>query len=344
MENGQALRRITDFYIDLGTANTLVYIKGSGLVINEPTVLTVQQKTSKFFEHSAFGKNAKEMLGKTPLSMHSIRPLKEGVISDFEQACKLVEFFMKNIGQKGALRKARSIISLPCQVTRHEKQAIRDLGKSLGVGGLDLITEPMAAAIGSGFDVLESKGKMVVDIGGGTSETAIISLGGIVSSQAERVGGVGLDEAIIDHLKFKYHFYIGEQTAENLKILVGSALADSEDVRECEIGGIDLKTGLPRKMVVTSVMIFPPINQFVKKIISLVSKALEECLPEISGDLSEDGIFLTGGGSLLRKLPERISKEIGIKVARTTHPLYSVSAGGAKVLEDHKLFDRLQAG
>ncbi|MCB0407293.1 MAG: rod shape-determining protein, partial [Bdellovibrionales bacterium] len=194
--------RANNFYIDLGTVNTLIYVKGHGFKINEPTLLTMKQRDESVLEHSAFGHNAKRMVGKTPISMFSLRPLKGGVISNFESTFRLVEFFIRNINDKSLLRKSRLIISLPCQVTQHEKLAIEELGKNLGARYVDLINEPMAAAIGAGFDVLESKGKMIVDIGGGTSEAAIISLGGIVISQAKRIGGTYLDEAIIDHLKF----------------------------------------------------------------------------------------------------------------------------------------------
>ncbi|MCB0370398.1 MAG: rod shape-determining protein, partial [Bdellovibrionales bacterium] len=271
-------------------------------------------------------------------------PLKHRFISNFESTFILIEFFIRNINDKSLLRKSRLIISLPCQVTQHEKLAIEELGKNLGARYVDLINEPMAAAIGAGFDVLESKGKMIVDIGGGTSEAAIISLGGIVISQAKRIGGTYLDEAIIDHLKFKYQFYIGEQTAEKLKMQVGSALLNPMESKMCEVGGVDLKSGLPKKMTVTSAMIFQPIDLFVREIISVISKAFEECPPEVSGDLVEDGIVLVGGGALLGKLPERLSKEMGVKVRYSANPLLSVSMGGAKVLEDYKLFDRLQVG
>lgn len=338
------MSKVSDFYIDLGTANTLVYAKGHGFKINEPTILTVKQKDEQYIEHSAFGQKAKIMLGKTPLSMVSLRPLKEGVISNFEYTFKLIEYFIRTVEGRNRLRKSRLIISLPCQVTQHEKLAIEELGKNLGARQVDLISEPIAAAIGAGFNVLDSKGKMIVDLGGGTSEAAIISLGGIVASQAKRIGGVSLDEAIIDHLKFKYQFYIGEQTAERLKMLVGSAMSNPIRPKGCEVGGIDLKSGLPRKLTVTSAMIFQPIDLFVREIVSVVEKTFEECPPEISGDLAECGILLAGGGALLGELPERLVQELGVKVKVSTNPLLSVSIGGAKALEDNGLFDRLQAG
>lgn len=331
-----------DFYIDLGTTNTLIYAKGKGIIMNEPTVLTVLKREENIFDNLAYGEKARRMIGKTPMTMHSLKPLKQGVISDFESALTFVNHFFKTLKNKSFLNRSRIIISLPYKVAEHEKEAIRNLGKNLGANNVDLISEPMIAAIGSGLDILESRSKMIVDIGGGTSEAAILSLGGIVLAKAKRVGGSSLDEAIVKHLKDRYHFSIGEQSAERLKVLIGSSIKKDSHIKKCKIGGIDLSSGLPLKIDISSDMIFQPVDSFIREIVTIITEAFEECPPEVSGDLVDQGIILTGGGALLGQLSDRITQEVGVKCVLAKNPLFSVAAGGAKVLENHSFFDRLQ--
>jgi len=330
-----------EFYIDLGTTNTLIYTKTRGFLVNEPTMLTTKSMPGKEIQYSSFGSLSKITIGKTPDDTTLIKPLREGVVSDFKSTLKLVEFFMQKLDKVPAFKKSRLLISLPHHISQHERQVIRELGSSLGARTVDLISEPMAAAIGSGLKVLESNGKMVVDVGGGTSEAAIISLGDIVNSTAVRIGGSHLDESILDHLKTNYLFVIGEQTAEKLKIKVGDLVTSGEPL-ELEVGGMNLKSGIPGRLKVTAKMIYPPLDAFAKEIIKIIFSTLEACPPELASDLVDNGILLVGGGSMLRGLPERVAKETGVKTELSAHPLLSVAHGGAEALNDPELFEKLQ--
>lgn len=337
------MNRIGDFYIDLGTANTLIYAKSKGFKVNQPTLMTHIRRIERESRPVAFGDVAKRMLGKNHSRLSLLKPLKEGVISDFESTLQWLDFFIHKVGDGAFLRRSRLLISLPYQVTEHERNAIEEIGKNLGAYQVDLINEPLAAAIGAGLDVLGSRAKMIVDIGGGTSETAVVALGGVVVSKAKRVGGESLDEAIMDHLKAKYHFAVGPQTAEHIKMTVAHAGPKRAQL-ECEVGGIDLNVGLPRKIKITSPMIIEPVEHFVKDILEIVTKTFEDCPPEIAGDLAGQGVWLSGGGALLQGLDQRLCHETGVNVQTATSPLLCVAKGGAQVLEDPRLFDQLEAG
>lgn len=342
-ERLRAMRKFGDCYIDLGTANTLVY-SSQALQVNEPTVLTARLKCDKIYDYSAFGQYAKKMVGKTPLFMSSIAPLKEGVIADFESTLKLMNFFLRRQRTTSFYRKTRLLISLPCHVTHYERESIRELGIELGASRVDLLSEPMAAAIGTGLDVLGSSASMIVDIGGGTSEAAVLTLGGTVASFARRVGGNSLETDIIRHLREQYKFEIGPQTAEFLKMSIGRAFLRKNLDKRVQIAGIHRETGLPEKFTVSSGMIARPVDRFVEQIVDIIRRTFEQCPPEVIGDISCNGIILAGGGALLSGLPERISQSVGVRVIVAKDPLYAVVRGGARVLDDHKFFDRLEVG
>lgn len=332
-------------YIDLGTANTLIHSRDKGFTINEPTLIASKRLSPYSSEYLAIGAAAKNMQGKTPLSSFILKPLSEGVISDFDSASNLLRFFRKKIQEQSLWLNPRILISLPCLVNHHEKNAVKEIAGSLGARRVQLVDEPMLAALGSGINVLDPKGHMVVDIGAGTSEAAIISLGGIVAANAIRIGGDNLDAAIINHLKNKYLFHIGEQTAERVKINVAFATKNPLlSNKVFEAGGIDMTHGLPRRIKISSDMIAPPIENFVKEIIKIIKKTFEDCPPELAGDIAENGIVLAGGGSLLNSLPERISQETGVAVKLCGNPLLAVTYGGIKVLANNSLLERLQTG
>lgn len=329
-----------DLYIDLGTANTLIYVQNRGLALNEPTLLAYRER-AKRTELFAIGKTAKLMLGKTPAAMSVVKPLHEGVISDFGSTAKLLHGFVNRIKQNTFWLRPRMLISLPCQVTEFEKRAVEEAGYALGARQVHLLDEPVAAAVGAGLPVLSHQGCMIVDIGGGTTEIAVLSVGGIVTSQAVRVGGDALDMAIIEHVRARFRFSIGEQTAERVKIEVGSAVFSTIEKR-AEVGGFDLTRGLPGRFIVTSNMIFPAVDSVVQRFITAIFKTLELCPPDISGDLAKNGIVLAGGGALLDGLAPRLSQAIGIPVRVAQNPLLAVANGGARTLEDSRLFDILE--
>lgn len=327
--------RSTDFYIDLGTANTLIYAKSKGFQLDEPSLIVFKEQ-KKENELLALGHIAKRMIGKTPFTSSVVTPLKEGVICDFEAASQMLHGFVKNVRQNNVWRKPRLVISLPYKVTQHERNAVEELGKSLGTGNVHLVSEPIVAAIGAGLPIKEHRGQMIVDIGGGTSEVAIMSLGGIIAANAVRIGGKSLDDSIIKHLKFNHQFIVGEQTAEYLKM-------NMRPTGFLEVGGIDMTTGLPRRKKIDASMILPPVESFIGSIIAEISRTFEECPPEIAGDLVENGIFLTGGGALMHDLPGKIADHTGIPVHLSKNPMHSVAQGGAKLLEDNDLFDLVQS-
>jgi rod shape-determining protein MreB and related proteins len=331
----------TEIYIDLGTANTLIYAKRQGLLLNESSVLALRHGSARQGELFALGRPAKLMLGKNPPNLSIHRPLKEGVIADFDGTARMLHSFIKRTKQNIRWFRPRMIISLPCRVTQYEKRAVEQVGYELGAHKVCLLDEPVAAAIGSGLEILSSRGKMIVDVGGGTTEMAVISLGGIVTSNAIRVGGDKIDEAIVDHLRSRYKFLIGEQTAERIKISVGSAIADDSHSKSIEIGGINLAKTAPQRFAVDTRMIFPAIEPVIEEIAAAIRTSLELCPPEVSADIAEDGFVIAGGGSLLRGLPGFLERNLGIKVRLSDEPLLSVALGGARALEDSKLFDAL---
>lgn len=334
--------RANDFYIDLGTANTLVYARKRGFILNEPTVLAVRHRSENHSELFALGREAKLMLGKSPENLSVMRPLREGVVADFENTVRMLHAFIKRAKENVFWLRPRLIISLPCQVSRFEKRAVEEIGYELGASTVHLLDEPVAAAIGAGLSVLGKRGQMIVDIGGGTTEIAIIALGGIVTSTAVRAGGDDIDEAIIAHLKTRHHFLIGEQTAERIKMEVADVNPVAPQSKSIEIGGFNLLKRLPTRLLVDTNMILPAVDSVVREIIAAIRKALEECPPEIAGDIAESGLVLAGGGALLGGLRERIAQEIGIPVKISEQPLLSVALGGAKALEDSKLFEVIE--
>jgi rod shape-determining protein MreB len=318
-----------DIGIDLGTANTLIYMKGKGIVLREPSVVAVDVKSDRVL---AVGNGAKQMIGRTPGSIAAIRPLKDGVIADFDiTASMLKAFIRKVIG--GSFSKPRIIICIPSGVTEVEKRAVDEAAYQAGAKDTYLIEEPMAAAIGAGLPVDEATGSMVVDIGGGTTEVAVLSLSGIVTSRSVRIAGDELDEAIIAYVKKKYNLLIGERTAEEIKISIGSAYT-YPDEGDIEIKGRNLLDGLPSNIRITAVEVREALSDPVQQVIDAIRSTLERTPPELSADIIDRGIMLTGGGALLRGLDELIQRETNIPVNVAEHPLDCVVEGTGKLLDD----------
>jgi rod shape-determining protein MreB len=320
-----------DIGIDLGTANTLVMVRGKGIVINEPSVVAIDKKTKKPL---AIGLEAKEMIGRTPANIVAVRPLRDGVISDFDMTERMLHYFINKVHDRMVLRvpRPRVVVGIPSGVTEVEKRAVHDATVSAGARETYLIEEPMAAAIGAGLPVTESVGSMVVDIGGGTTEVALISLGGIVLNRSIRVAGDEMDEAIIQYARQKYNLYVGERMAEKCKISIGSAFP-MEREQTMALRGRNLITGLPESVEVSSVEIREALSDCVQVIIDTVRDALDETPPELVADLMEQGIALAGGGSLLHGLAERLSDETKMHVYVADDPLTCVARGAGKVLE-----------
>ena len=319
-----------DIGIDLGTANTLIYMKGKGIVLREPSVVAVDVKNDCVL---AVGNEAKQMIGRTPGSIKAIRPLKDGVIADFDITSNMLKQFIRKVVSGGAFSKPRIIICIPSGVTEVEKRAVDEAAYQAGSKDTYLIEEPMAAAIGAGLPVEEATGSMVVDIGGGTAEVAVISLGGIVTSRSVRVAGDEFDDAIINYIKKKYNLLIGERTAEEIKISIGSAYP-YPDEGEMEIKGRNLLDGLPSNIKITSQQIREPLSDPVAAIEDAIRSTLELTPPELSADIIDRGIMLTGGGALLRGLDQLIANETGIPVNVAESPLDCVVEGTGKLLDD----------
>ncbi|RUM27695.1 MAG: rod shape-determining protein [Aquifex sp.] len=323
--------------IDLGTANTAVFVEGKGIVLYEPSIVAIDTKSKKIL---AVGKEAKEMVGKTPENIQAIRPLRHGVISDFEVTQAMLTYFIKKVLGKSILKpKPITVIGVPTGITPVEKRAVEDAAKSAGAREVYLIAEPMAAAIGAGLPVEEPIGNMIVDIGGGTTDIAVISLAGIVVSNSLRVAGDEMNEAIIQFIKRKLHLLIGEQTAERIKIEIGSAIMEEEE-KEMEIRGRDM-TGLPKTEVITNHMVTEALEETVNSIVNAVRTTLEKTPPELASDIAERGIVLAGGGALLKNLDKKIEQETGIKAKYAEEPLTSVAKGLGKVLENIDLIRRI---
>ncbi|MBQ4625632.1 MAG: rod shape-determining protein [Clostridia bacterium] len=324
-----------DIGIDLGTANTLVFVKGKGIVIREPSVVAVDQKSNPP-RVVAVGTEAKEMIGRTPGSIVAVRPLKDGVIADFEITAEMIESFIKRTTKRMPFSRIRVLICIPSGVTEVERKAVHDAAKSAGANYISLIEEPMAAAIGAGLPVSEATGSMVVDIGGGTAEVAVISLGGVVTANSCRVAGDNFDEAIISYIKKKYNLLIGERTAEDIKIKIGSAFP-YEGEGTINIKGRNLMDGLPKNVDVTSEEIREAMADPVSQIVDAVKSTLEKTPPELAADIIDHGIMLTGGGALLRGLDKLISAETKIPVIVATNPLDCVADGTGICLENDNL-------
>ena len=332
-----SLRRYfsTDLAIDLGTANTLIYVRGKGIVLDEPSVVSIRHEGGPHGKKiiQAVGKEAKAMLGKVPGNIEAIRPMKDGVIADFVVTEQMIKQFIKMVHPRSLLTPSpRIIICVPCGSTQVERRAIKDAAEAAGASAVYLIEEPMAAAIGAGLPVHEPTGNMVVDIGGGTTEVAVISLGGIVTSQSIRIGGDELDEAIINYIRRNYGMLIGEQTAENIKMGIGSAFPGSE-VREMEVKGRNLSEGVPRSFTISSNEVLEALTDPLNQIVSAVKNALEQTPPELGADIAERGMMLTGGGALLRDLDRLLAEETGLPVLVAEDPLTCVVRGCGMALE-----------
>ena len=323
-----------DMAVDLGTANTLVYVRGRGIVLNEPSVVAVNVKDGRPL---AVGAEAKSMIGRTPSHIQAIRPLKDGVIADFEICEKMLRYFIHRVHQR-RFAKPRMVICVPSGINGVEQRAVMEAAEYAGARKAYIIEEPMAAAIGAGLPVHEPTGNMVVDIGGGTTEVAVISLGGIVTSQSIRIGGDELDQAIITFAKKEYSLMLGERTAEEIKMAIGSAFP-AADEPHAEIRGRDLVSGLPKTVVISATEVRRAIEEPVNLIIDAVKNTLDKCPPELAGDVMDRGIALTGGGALLRGLESRIREETGMPVEVADNPLDSVVLGTGKCVED---FDTLR--
>ena len=324
-----------DLSIDLGTANTLIYARARGIVLNEPSVVAIRQDRGPGGPKSieAFGKEAKGMLGRTPQNITAIRPMRDGVIADFNITEKMLQHFIRSVHESKILRPSpRVLICVPCGATQVERRAIRESAAGAGARKVYLIDEPMAAAIGAGMPVEEPRGSMVLDIGGGTSEVAVISLNGIVYSASVRVGGDKFDEAITNYVRRNYGILIGEATAEKIKHEIGTAYP-GKDLLEIEVKGRNLSEGIPRSFSLNSNEILEALQEPLHGIVSAVKTALEQTPPELGADVAERGIVLTGGGSLLRDLDRLIMEETGLPVIMAEDPLTCVARGGGRVLE-----------
>ncbi|MFC7562381.1 rod shape-determining protein [Actinomadura namibiensis] len=325
-----------DMAVDLGTANTLVYVRGRGIVLNEPSVVAINTNTGKIV---AVGIEAKRMIGRTPGNIVAVRPLKDGVIADFDVTERMLRYFIQKVHKRRHFAKPRIVVAVPSGITGVEQRAVKEAGYQAGARRVYIIEEPMAAAIGAGLPVYEPTGNMVVDIGGGTTEVAIISLGGIVTSQSVRVGGDELDQAVIAFSKKEYSLMLGERTAEEIKMAIGSAYPGGEDEPHAEIRGRDLVSGLPKTVVISAEEVRRAIEEPVNSIVDAVKTTLDKCPPELSGDIMDRGIALTGGGALLKHLDERLREETGMPIHLVDNPLDSVVLGTGKCVED---FDSLR--
>lgn len=326
-----------DMGIDLGTANTLVYIKGQGIVVREPSVVAIRDDSKDVL---AVGEEAKRMIGRTPGNIVAIRPMKDGVIADFDITQSMLSYFIQKAAAKKGVVSPRIAICVPFGVTEVEKRAIEEAARNAGAKDAFLIEEPMAAAIGAGLRIEEPEGNMVVDIGGGTSEIAIISLGGIVTAKSIRLGGDELDEAIVNYVKKEYSLMIGERTAEDVKIKIGSAYKEGDEV-EMEIRGRDLISGLPKTMQISSSEVRDALRDPVNSIVDGIKSTLEKTPPELASDIMENGIMLTGGGALLKGLDKLVKEETGMPVKIAENPLDCVAIGTGKSVEDQEIFEKV---
>ncbi len=322
-----------DLAIDLGTANTLVYVRGNGIVLDEPSVVAVRRNGRGANKVLAVGQEAKMMLGRTPGHIEAIRPMKDGVIADFEVAEAMLRYFIKKANNRRTLIRPRVIVCVPSGITQVEKRAVRESAESAGAREVFLIEEPMAAAIGAGLPITEPTSNMVVDIGGGTTEVAVISLAGIVYSKSVRVGGDKMDEAILQYIKSKYNLLIGERSSELIKTTVGNAYRD-EKAEHMQIKGRDLATGIPKIIGIDSDEVRQAIIEQLKTIVETVKSALEQTPPELAADIVDNGIVLTGGVALLKGLDSLLREETGLPITITEDPLTTVVLGSGKALDE----------
>ena len=325
-----------DLGIDLGTANTLVHIRGKGIVIREPSVVAIRSDTKQVL---AVGEEAKRMIGRTPGNIIAIRPMRDGVIADFDVTQEMLKYFIRSAIRRSIMLHPRVVISVPSGVTEVEKRAVYEAARQAGAREAYLVEEPMAAAIGAGLPVHEPTGSMVVDIGGGTSEVAVISLGGIVTSRSLRIGGNKMDDAIISYIKKEYNLMIGERTAEEIKIRIGAAYPIEEE-QSIDVRGRDLITGLPKTLSIASSEILEALHEPVSQIVDAIKLTLEKTPPELAADIMDKGIMLTGGGALLDGIDTLIAQETGMPVHIAESPLDSVAQGTGKVLEELEILKR----
>jgi rod shape-determining protein MreB and related proteins len=326
-----------DLAIDLGTANTLVYAKNKGIVVREPSIVAVNKINNQV---EAVGKEAKEMLGRTPGNIVAIRPMKDGVIADFEVTEKMIKYFIEKAHGRRFLVKPRIVISVPSEITQVEKRAVKDSALRAGATEVYLIEQAMAAAIGAGLPITDPTGNMIVDIGGGTTDVAVISLAGIVYSRSVRVAGNEMDDAIIQYIKRKYNLLIGERTAEQVKMEIGSAFPLDEEMT-MEIKGRDLVEGVPKTLVVSDEEIREALSETVATIVEAVRVALERTPPELSADIMDKGIIIAGGGSMLKNLDKRLREETGLPVTLAEDPLACVALGTGQMLTDFNLLRKI---
>lgn len=329
-----------DMAVDLGTATTLVNVKGKGIVLIEPSVVALEKESGRIL---AVGSEAKRMIGRTPGNVVAIRPLKDGVIADFDVTESMLRYFIQRVHKRRLVVKPRVVVCVPSGVTEVEKRAVYEATLQAGARAAYLIEEPMAAAIGAGLPIQEPTGNMVVDIGGGTTEVAVISLGGVVCSDSIRIGGDEFDEAVIAHVKKEYNVMIGERTAEEIKIEIGSAypLAEEEDA---EVRGRDLLSGLPKNIILSSEEVRTALEETLGAIIATIKSTLEKTPPELSSDIMDRGIVLAGGGALLKGLDERLRQETGMPVHLTDDPLTCVVIGSGKALEEIQVLKKVLIG
>ncbi len=325
-----------DMGIDLGTANTLVYVKGKGIVLDEPSIVAIDKENNKIL---AVGKEAKRMVGRTPGNIVAIRPLRDGVIADFETTEKMIRYFIQRVHKNIAFARPRIVICVPSGITAVERKAVIEATEQAGARTAYIIEEPLAAAIGAGLPVNEPTGSMIVDIGGGTSEVAVISLGGIVASQSLRIGGDEMDESISYYLKKEHNLLLGERTSEKVKMEIGSAFPLEEE-EKIEINGRDLVTGLPKTIILTSQQIRKALEKTISDIINSIVEVLDVTPPELSSDIMKRGIVLSGGGALLKGFSERISRETHCPVYLAEEPLASVAIGAGRCAEDFSTLKR----
>ncbi len=327
----------SDLAIDLGTANTLVYIRGRGIVLREPSMVVVDDRTGRI---QAVGTEAKEMLGKTPANIRAIRPMKDGVIADFETTEKMLQYFIKKTRTGNQFLKPRIVIGIPSEITQVERRAVRDAALRARANEVFLIEQAMAAAIGADLPITEPGGNMIVDIGGGTTDVAVISLSGIVIAKSVRIASNEMDEAIIQYIKKKYNLLIGERTAEQVKIRIGSAYPLDEPL-EMEIKGRDLTYGIPKTLNINDSEIREALESVVQTLIEVVKNTLEKTPPELAADIVDRGIILCGGGALLKNLDKRLREETSLPIFIADDPLSSVVLGAGKILENLPLLEKI---
>jgi len=327
-----------DLAIDLGTANTLVYVKGKGIVCNEPSVVVIRKDTKKII---AVGAEAKKMLGKTPTNITVIRPMKDGVIADFDATGEMLKYFIKKVHNRKSFVSPRIIIGVPSGITQVEQRAVKDAAIMSGAREVYLILEPMAAAVGVGMPVGEPTGNMIVDIGGGTTDVAVISLDGIVYSKVVKIGGDRMDEVILAYIKRKYNLMIGERTAEQIKIKIGSAYQVDNKETEMEIKGRDMVSGIPKRIIIKEDEIRDALREPIDIILDTIKVALENTPPEVAADIVDKGIVLAGGGALLKGLDILIKKETNLPVTVADDPLTAVVRGVGKMLDEIDLLQRI---